>query len=265
MQTLRSLCRGGARAAQQQHRNTTILCVRKDDKVVIMGDGQITIGDKAVVKGTANKLRRINDNVLVGFAGSTADAMTLLDKLEAKITEFPGQLLRACVELAKEWRGDKHMRQLDAALIVANTQETLEIDGTGNVIAPEGDGVLAIGSGGLYAKSAARALVDIDGLDAEHICRKSMDIATSIDIFSNNQYQVELLDKSAEPADEANKKKAEQDKDALKVQPIIKSLETETATEKETETKPEAETETKPEEGKKKPGKGGSKPKASSA
>eukprot|EP01060_Flectonema_neradi_P030129 TRINITY_DN4307_c0_g1_i3.p1 TRINITY_DN4307_c0_g1~~TRINITY_DN4307_c0_g1_i3.p1 ORF type:complete len:216 (+),score=39.82 TRINITY_DN4307_c0_g1_i3:47-694(+) len=196
MQSIARLGRSGAAFGRfQQKRTTTILCVRKGDKVVIMGDRQVTLGDKYVAKASTKKLRRAGDSVLCGFAGSTADAMTLLEKLEAKLTEFPGQLLRACVELAKEWRGDKSMRQLNASLIVANDSESLEIDGLGNVITPEEDGVLAIGSGGLLAKAAARALVDIEGMDAEAICRKSMTIATSIDVMSNNDYNIDFLEK----------------------------------------------------------------------
>ena len=209
----------GASRGLQQKRNTTVLCVRKGSKVVIMADGQVTIGERAIAKGTAKKLRRVGNNVLVGFAGSTADAMTLMEKLEAKITEFPGQLLRSCVELAKEWRGDKSMRQLNASMIVASDSESLEIDGVGNVIAPEEDGVLAIGSGGLYAKSAAQALVDIEGLDAEAICRKSMKIASSIDVFSNTNYNFDTLDKD-EPAKDATGSPASSDGGST-VGPII--------------------------------------------
>ncbi|KAJ9472000.1 ATP-dependent protease subunit HslV [Diplonema papillatum] len=207
----------------QQKRNTTILCVRKGDKVVIMGDRQVTLGEKYSVKSTCKKLRRAGeDTVLVGFAGSTADAMTLLEKLEAKLTEFPSQLLRACVELAKEWRGDKSMRQLNASMIVANDTESLEIDGLGNVITPEDDGVLAIGSGGLLAKSAARALVDIEGMDADSICQKAMKIATSIDIYSNDNYNVDSLTKKTE-AEKAEEEKAKKTKkgESLKVEPRI--------------------------------------------
>ena len=222
MNILRSARAGVSRSTTSQLRNTTILCVRKGDKVVIMGDGQVTQGKQAIAKGSAKKLRRVGNNVIVGFAGSTADAMTLMEKLEAKIGEFPGQLLRACVELAKEWRGDKSMRQLSASMIVANAQESLEIDGTGNVIAPEEDGVLSVGSGGLYAKSAARALIDIDGLDAEEICKKSMSIAASIDIFTNDQFAIESLDKN-ELAAEAQKEKEEKAKtdETLKIEPKV--------------------------------------------
>eukprot|EP01064_Diplonema_japonicum_P006961 TRINITY_DN14749_c0_g2_i1.p1 TRINITY_DN14749_c0_g2~~TRINITY_DN14749_c0_g2_i1.p1 ORF type:complete len:311 (+),score=95.92 TRINITY_DN14749_c0_g2_i1:56-934(+) len=216
------MLRGLGRAFGSQKRNTTILCVRKGTKVVIMGDQQVTLGEKYVAKATTKKLRRAGDSVMVGFAGSTADAMTLLEKLESKLTEFPGQLLRACVELAKEWRGDKAMRQLNCSMIVANDSESLEIDGLGNVITPEVDGVLAIGSGGMFAKSAARALVDIEGMDAEAICRKSMKVATSIDVFSNDNYNIDSLEKTEESE---KKKKEDKDKAAssetLKVEPKI--------------------------------------------
>lgn len=175
----------------QQQRWTTILSVRKNGTVVLMGDRQVTLGERIVAKSSAKKLRRIEgkgEPVIVGFAGSTADAITLLEKLEGKLNEFPNQLLRAAVELAKEWRGDKMLRRLEASLIVCGTKETLEIDGQGNVITAEEDGVVAIGSGGTYAKAAARALVDIEGLDAAHICAKSMKIATDIDVFSNGNF-----------------------------------------------------------------------------
>eukprot|EP01063_Lacrimia_lanifica_P024911 TRINITY_DN32706_c0_g1_i1.p2 TRINITY_DN32706_c0_g1~~TRINITY_DN32706_c0_g1_i1.p2 ORF type:complete len:297 (+),score=151.83 TRINITY_DN32706_c0_g1_i1:56-946(+) len=206
----------------QQKRNTTILCVRKEGKVVLMGDRQVTQGERYVAKSSTKKLRRAGDSVLVGFAGSTADAMTLLEKLEAKLTEYPGQLLRACVELAKEWRGDKSMRQLNASMIVANDTESLEIDGVGNVITPEEDGVLAIGSGGMFAKAAARALVDVDGMCAEQVCRKAIGIATEIDVFSNSTYNIDMLEKTAEDERKEEEAKRKQEaEDALKVEPKI--------------------------------------------
>lgn len=176
---------------------TTILSVRKNGTVVLMGDRQVTLGERIVAKSSAKKLRRIDSGkgepVIVGFAGSTADAITLLEKLEGKLNEFPNQLLRAAVELAKEWRSDKVLRRLEASLVVCDAKETLEIDGQGNVITAETDGVVAIGSGGTYAKAAARALVDVDGLDAEHICAKAMKIATDIDVFSNGNFDKEII------------------------------------------------------------------------
>jgi len=182
-------------AAAAQRRTTTILCVRKGDTVVMMGDGQVTLGDKYVVKEGCKKLRRAGDDVIVGFAGSTADAMTLLEKLEGKLTEYPGQLLRACVELAKDWRGDKYMRQLNASMLVANDTESLEIDGHGNVLSPEKDGILAAGSGGLFAKAAARALIDVEGLDAEEVCRKAITIGVSFDCHSNTNFTTDKITK----------------------------------------------------------------------
>mmetsp|Transcript_49358 Transcript_49358/g.56854 ORF Transcript_49358/g.56854 Transcript_49358/m.56854 type:complete len:207 (+) Transcript_49358:105-725(+) len=176
-----------------QVRSTTILAVRKANKVVLMGDRQVTLGERIVAKSSAKKLRKIGDDVVVGFAGSTADAIALMEKLETKLGEFPNQLTRAAVELAKDWRTDKILRRLEASLIVCNKTETLEIDGQGNVITPEEDGIVAIGSGGTYAKAAARALIDIDNLDADMIATKAMKIATDIDVFSNGNWDKEIL------------------------------------------------------------------------
>lgn len=181
-----------------QARHTTILSVRKNGKVVLMGDRQVTLGERIVAKSSAKKLRRIGDNVIVGFAGSTADAIALMEKLEAKLGEFPNQLTRAAVELAKDWRTDKILRKLEASLIVCDKTETLEIDGQGNVITPEEDGIVAIGSGGTYAKAAARALIDVEGYDAETIAAKAMKIATDIDVFSNGNWDKEVLLKEDE-------------------------------------------------------------------
>jgi ATP-dependent HslUV protease, peptidase subunit HslV len=191
---------------------TTILSVRKGDTVVLMGDKQVTLGQSVVAKGTARKLRRTDGDVIVGFAGSTADALTLMEKLEGKLTEFPNQLTRACVELAKEWRGDKMLRRLEASLIVCNKHDTLEIDGSGNVITPEEDGIVAIGSGGQYAKAAARALIDIEGLSAEDIAAKAMRIATDLDCFSNSKHDKEVLvNEDFEEDQAAAKVKAEEE------------------------------------------------------
>ena len=186
----------GVCAAQARH--TTILSVRKNGKVVLMGDRQVTLGERIVAKSSAKKLRRIGDNVIVGFAGSTADAIALMEKLEAKLGEYPNQLTRAAVELAKDWRTDKILRKLEASLIVCDKTETLEIDGQGNVITPEEDGIVAIGSGGTYAKAAARALIDVEGYDAESIAAKAMKIATDIDVFSNGNWDKEVLLKEEE-------------------------------------------------------------------
>lgn len=166
-----------------------------------MGDRQVTLGERIVAKASARKLRRAGDDkIMCGFAGSTADAITLLEKLEGKLTEFPGQLRRAAVELAKDWRNDKILRRLEASLIVADPEETLEIDGQGNVITPEEDGIVAIGSGGTYAKAAARALVDVEGYTAEMIAMKAMRIATDIDVFSNHNWDKDIMPNSAAKA-----------------------------------------------------------------
>lgn len=191
--------------AAVQSRHTTILSVRKGDKVILIGDRQVTLGERIVAKSSACKLRRLNDNVVIGFAGSTADAFALMEKLENKLNDFPDQLARAAVELAKDWRTDRALRRLEASLIVCSRDETLEIDGQGNVITPEEDGIIAIGSGGTYAKAAARALIDVDGYDAEKIARKAMKIATDIDVFSNSNWDVEILMRE----DTAAKKDAE--------------------------------------------------------
>ncbi|KAG8348830.1 putative Proteasome subunit [Trypanosoma vivax] len=190
---LRRITRTSCSPAACQIRHTTILSVRKGDTVVLLGDRQVTLGERIVAKSSACKLRRINDDVVVGFAGSTADAISLMEKLENKIGEFPNQLTRAAVELAKDWRTDRALRRLEASLIVCSIDETLEIDGQGNVITPEADGIVAIGSGGTFAKAAARALIDVDGFDAETIARKAMRIATDIDVFSNEHWDVEVL------------------------------------------------------------------------
>jgi len=188
--------------------HTTICSVRKGNKVVLMGDRRVTLGQSVIAKDSAKKLRRAGTDVMVGFAGSTADAMTLLEKLEGKLQEYPGQLLRACVELAKEWRGDKMLRRLEASMIVCDENETLEIDGSGNVLTPEADGIVAIGSGGMYAKAAARALVAVEGapqLDAEYICREAMRVAGSIDIFSNSSVDIDIIvKKESGPPSTAN-------------------------------------------------------------
>ena len=172
---------------------TTILSVRKDGKVVIAGDGQVTLGS-TVIKGNARKVRRIgiNDSVLVGFAGATADAFTLLERLEAKLEKHPGQVTRACVELAKDWRTDRYLRRLEAMLAVADKDVSLVLTGQGDVLEPV-DGIIAIGSGGNYALAAARALLDIEGWDAEAIARKSLDIAADICIYTNRSVTLESL------------------------------------------------------------------------
>ena len=175
---------------------TTILAVRKGGKVVIAGDGQVSLG-QTVIKAGARKVRRLEPGgqpVLCGFAGSTADAFTLLERLEKKLEAAPGQLARACVELAKDWRTDRYLRRLEAMMIVADRQVSLVLTGTGDVLEPE-RGVVAIGSGGNYALAAARALIDTE-LSAEEIVRKSMAIAAEICVFTNDNIVLESLETS---------------------------------------------------------------------
>jgi ATP-dependent HslUV protease subunit HslV len=171
---------------------TTILCVKKGKDVVIGGDGQVSLGH-TVVKATANKLRKLaNGEILAGFAGSTADAFTLFERLEAKLDKHPKQLLRAAVELAKDWRTDKYLRRLEAMLIVANQETLLIVSGNGDVLEPE-DGIAAIGSGGNYALAAARALATQKSLSSEEIVKKSLSIAADICIYTNHNIRIEKL------------------------------------------------------------------------
>ncbi len=174
-------------------RGTTILSIRKGDKVVIAGDGQVSLG-QTVIKGNARKVRRIGagGNVIVGFAGATADAFTLFERLEGKLEQHPGNLTRACVELAKDWRTDKYLRRLEAMMAVVDKDVSLILTGNGDVLEPE-DGIIAIGSGGNYALSAARALIDIDGMDAEQVARKAMAIAAEICVYTNENLTVESI------------------------------------------------------------------------
>jgi ATP-dependent HslUV protease subunit HslV len=171
---------------------TTILTVRKGGKVVIAGDGQVTLG-QTIIKGNAKKVRRVaNGNVIAGFAGGTADAFTLFERLETKLERFPDQLKRACVELAKDWRTDRYLRHLEAMMIVADADESLVLTGKGDVLEPD-DNVMGIGSGGNFALAAARALLDSE-LDAEAIARKAMAIAATICVYTNNEVVLETLD-----------------------------------------------------------------------
>jgi ATP-dependent HslUV protease subunit HslV len=171
---------------------TTILCVRRDGHVTMAGDGQVSLGP-TIVKGNARKVRRIGaGNVLAGFAGATADAFTLLERLEAKLERFPGQLERACVELAKDWRTDRYLRRLEAMMAVADKDRSFTLTGTGDVLEPE-DGVIAIGSGGNYALAAARALMAVDDLSAEEIARRAMAIAADICVYTNGNVIIETL------------------------------------------------------------------------
>ena len=183
----------GTRAPRRQHiRSTTILCVRRDGKLVMAGDGQVTMGETRI-KHTAKKIRRLaNDKVLAGFAGSTADALSLTTRFETKLQEYHGNLSRAAVELARDWRTDKALRHLEALLIVGDAKNTYLISGNGDVIEPD-DGICAIGSGGPFALSAARALASHTQLSAKEIAVEAMKIASQICIFSNDQFTVEEL------------------------------------------------------------------------
>jgi len=190
---------------------TTILCVRKNGKVCMIGDGQVSMGNM-VVKPNARKIRRfypksaggkkaddskgdgmVNGGTIVGFAGSTADAFTLLERLEGKLDEHPGQLARSCVELAKGWRTDKYLRRLEASLLVADENVSLEITGNGDVLESH-DSVLGVGSGSAFAIAAARALQDIDHLNAEEVAQKAMDIASDMCVFTNKNFMIETMD-----------------------------------------------------------------------
>ncbi len=174
---------------------TTILSVRRGGKVVIAGDGQVSMGN-TVMKPNARKVRTLHDGgVIAGFAGATADAFTLFERLEAKLERHNGQLMRAAVELAKDWRTDKYLRNLEALMIVADADVTLILTGNGDVLEPE-NGIAAIGSGGNYALAAARALVDYEP-DAETICRKAMAIAAEVCVFTNDRLTIETLDSAA--------------------------------------------------------------------
>lgn len=177
----------------QRWRSTTILSVRKGGKVVIAGDGQVTLG-ATVMKANARKVRRLGKDgkVIVGFAGATADAFALFERLEAKLEQHPGNLARACVELAKDWRMDKYLRQLQAMMAVADAKSSLILSGTGDVVEPE-NGLIGIGSGGPYALSAARALLDSPG-SAEEIARRAMKIAAEICIYTNDNIIIESID-----------------------------------------------------------------------
>jgi ATP-dependent HslUV protease subunit HslV len=172
---------------------TTILMVRKGGRVVIGGDGQVSLG-QTIVKGNARKVRRLaKGSVIGGFAGATADAFTLFERLEAKLEQYPGQLTRACVELTKDWRTDRYLRRLEAMMLVADKEVSLLLSGAGDVLEPEG-GVMAIGSGGNYALAAARALAENSDLEAEAVVRKGLAIAAEICVYTNANVVVETLD-----------------------------------------------------------------------
>ncbi|MBX9977088.1 MAG: ATP-dependent protease subunit HslV [Alphaproteobacteria bacterium] len=171
---------------------TTILSVRTETHVVVIGDGQVSLGP-TIIKSAARKVRRLaNNNVIAGFAGATADAFALFERLEGKLEQYPSQLARACVEMAKDWRTDRYLRRLEAMLIVVDKSASFILTGTGDVLEPE-DGIAAIGSGGMYALAAARALKPEGHLLAEDIARKSMDIASDICVYTNKNYTMESI------------------------------------------------------------------------
>ncbi len=182
-------------AENQGWRGTTVLSVRKGAQVVIAGDGQVTLGN-TVIKANARKVRRLGKGgkggVIAGFAGATADALTLFERLEAKLETYPDQLTRACVELAKDWRTDRYLRRLEAMMAVADASVSLVLTGTGDVLEPE-DGLIGIGSGGPFALAAARALIDRDDMEAEAVARKAMEIAAGICIYTNENVVLQSI------------------------------------------------------------------------
>ena len=183
----------------EQFHGTTILCVRRGKEVALGGDGQVTLGN-IVMKGTARKVRKLyQGKVLVGFAGGTADAFTLLDRFEGKLEKHQGNLLRASVELAKDWRTDRVLRRLEAMLLVADSETTLVITGNGDVLEPE-DGIGAIGSGGTFAQSAAKALQENTDLTPAEIVRKSLTIAAELCIYTNMSHIIETLEEIKKPS-----------------------------------------------------------------
>lgn len=186
------LMRNDQNSAMPSWHGTTILSVRKNGKVVVIGDGQVSMGD-TVMKPNARKVRQLHDGTVIGgFAGATADAFTLFERLEAKLERHNGQLMRAAVELAKDWRTDKYLRNLEALMIVADKDVTLILTGNGDVLEPQ-HGIAAIGSGGNYALSAARALMDYEK-NAEKLAKKAMAIAADICVYTNDQVTIEILD-----------------------------------------------------------------------
>ena len=172
---------------------TTVICVRRDGQVSVAGDGQVTVGNTVMKHGAAKVRRLYHDRILAGFAGSAADAFALFSRFEAKLEEYRGNMERSVVELAKDWRMDKYLRQLEAMLIVANKEKSYLLSGTGDLIQPD-DGLLAIGSGGGYALAAARALMDNTDLGAKEIAEKAMTVAASICIYTNDHITIESLD-----------------------------------------------------------------------
>lgn len=178
----------------KQFDGTTIVSVRRGNQVALAGDGQVSMGN-TTVKGNARKVRRLyNDEVIAGFAGGTADAFTLFERFESKLEQHSGQLVRAAVEMAKDWRTDRYLRRLEALLLVAGRDATLMISGNGDVMEPEAHGVMAIGSGGSFAAAAARALVENTELTAREIAEKSMHVAADICIYTNHNLTIETID-----------------------------------------------------------------------
>jgi ATP-dependent HslUV protease subunit HslV len=176
----------------QNWHGTTILAVRKNGRVVVAGDGQVSLGS-TIIKSNATKVRRLGDgSVIAGFAGATADAFTLFERLEGKLEQYPTQLVRACVELAKDWRTDRYLRRLEAMMAVADKSVSLVLTGTGDVLEPE-EGLIGIGSGGNFALAAARALIDRDDMDAEAIARRAMAVAADICVYTNSKIVIETL------------------------------------------------------------------------
>jgi len=174
---------------------TTILSVRKDGQVVVGGDGQVSL-QNTILKPTARKVRKLaGGKIIAGFAGSTADALTLIERLETKLERHPGQLLRAAVELAKDWRTDRYLRRLEAMMAVADAEVSLLITGNGDVLEPD-DGLIGIGSGGPYALAAARALIEVEGMTAEAVVRKAMAIAAGICVYTNTHLTLETIEPS---------------------------------------------------------------------
>jgi ATP-dependent HslUV protease, peptidase subunit HslV len=188
-----AMCHRMSETRSQTWHGTTILSVRKGNMVVIAGDGQVTLG-QTVIKSNARKVRRLGKSgeVIAGFAGATADAFTLFERLEGKLETFPGQLTRACVEMAKDWRTDRYLRRLEAMMAVADSTVSLVLTGTGDVLEPE-DGLIGIGSGGSYALAAARALIDRDDMEAEAIARKALEIAAGICVYTNDSIIIETI------------------------------------------------------------------------
>ena len=193
MSALRTILRQRQALSYIPKRTTTVLAVRKDDTITVIGDGQVTLGS-TIIKQNAQKVRRLGPekNVIAGIAGATADALTLIDRLEARIEEYPDQLLRACVNLAKDWRMDKYLRRLDATLLVCDKQISLYVTGTGDVLESP-DGIIGIGSGSAYAIAAAKALSKVDGLPSAEIAQRAIEIASEMDIYTNSGFVTETI------------------------------------------------------------------------